>query len=286
MTKEWPRISQLGDFVVKAGSVLGQRMISDFELVYFPKPSGSRYIIEQKVYALDHPCVILTPPDTLHEYHFSADAPTRHLFAHFIPGSFLEKLVRSKERLDFIPLVEPSTTPGYMHELMMLAAAKSEQWFERCNALLYVTLTDLLMREQRVAGELLPIEIQHAKHYMEEHLHESLSVADIATAVGWSHGHLTRSFQLHVGMNPRAFIASRRVERACQLLISSTASVKEIAYSVGFADEHYFSRCFRTLKGMTASAYRDKYTDSRSMHVVPSVTWHETEYPLNTYFTT
>lgn len=47
-----------------------------------------------------------------------------------------------------------------------------------------------------------------------------------------------------------------RVEIACKLLISSKATVSEVAQRLGFADTGKFSRAFRRLTGLTPSDHR------------------------------
>jgi YesN/AraC family two-component response regulator len=53
-----------------------------------------------------------------------------------------------------------------------------------------------------------------------------------------------------------------RMDEACQLLLYSSLSVKEVADQSGFANEHYYSRLFTKIKGLSATAFRERYTVS------------------------
>ena len=49
-----------------------------------------------------------------------------------------------------------------------------------------------------------------------------------------------------------------RIEKACELLETTAASVAEVAERVGFADATYFSRVFAREKKMSPLAWRRK----------------------------
>jgi transcriptional regulator GlxA family with amidase domain len=48
-----------------------------------------------------------------------------------------------------------------------------------------------------------------------------------------------------------------RIKHACQLLRQTTKTVAEVAYSCGFSDPKYFSRCFKQSIGMSPTDYKN-----------------------------
>ena len=78
---------------------------------------------------------------------------------------------------------------------------------------------------------------------------------DIAKAVGVSRSHLYRVFIAAVGQSPIDYLTAYRVDEACALLKNTNLSIAEIAVSVGFFDQFYFSRVFKKVKGMPPSRY-------------------------------
>lgn len=83
-----------------------------------------------------------------------------------------------------------------------------------------------------------------------------LSLPQIARRVGVSPSHLVRVFQANLACSPMRYLAEMRVRHAQGLLLRSTLSIKEIAYTVGFHDQLYFSRVFRQETGMSPRAFR------------------------------
>ena len=59
----------------------------------------------------------------------------------------------------------------------------------------------------------------------------------------------------NVGQSPIDYLTNYRISEACSLLKNSNLSIAEIAVSVGFFDQFYFSRVFKKVKGVPPSKY-------------------------------
>ncbi len=57
-------------------------------------------------------------------------------------------------------------------------------------------------------------------------------------------------------LHRHAYVVRRRLERACHLMITSSASLSEIALSVGFSDQAHLCRLFRPAFGQSPSSWR------------------------------
>jgi AraC family transcriptional regulator len=92
--------------------------------------------------------------------------------------------------------------------------------------------------------------------YIEEHVADDISLATLADLARLSSYHFCRSFKRSFGMPPHRYHASRRIERAKQLLVDRELSVTTIAMDIGFNDTSTFSAAFHRLTGQTPSRYR------------------------------
>lgn len=100
--------------------------------------------------------------------------------------------------------------------------------------------------------------VLNAVKYIQFNYSHNIGVDDIADAVGVSRSHLYRVFMSNTGLSPIDYLTNFRIGEACALLEKTTLSVAEIAYSVGFFDQFYFSRVFKKAKGMPPSKYLAK----------------------------
>jgi AraC family transcriptional regulator len=84
----------------------------------------------------------------------------------------------------------------------------------------------------------------------------TLSIGEMAKHVAMSPYHFLRVFRDVTGMTPHQFILRARLQDAAVQLRSSTKPVTDIALDTGFSDLSTFNRQFRSVIGMTPTAYR------------------------------
>lgn len=89
--------------------------------------------------------------------------------------------------------------------------------------------------------------------------HEDKDVSFYAGMCNLSISHFTHRFKAVTGKSLKEYVAYIRVEKAKELLYNTNLSVKEIAESVGYSDQNYFSRIFKKYSGESPLGYRKKY---------------------------
>ncbi|OGV65968.1 MAG: hypothetical protein A3K19_03450 [Lentisphaerae bacterium RIFOXYB12_FULL_65_16] len=83
-----------------------------------------------------------------------------------------------------------------------------------------------------------------------------LNLPALAGEAGFSEVTFRRQWKRLVGVSPHHYMTRLRVRHACRLLVETHESVADIARACAFPDPLYFSRVFRQVAGMTATAYR------------------------------
>lgn len=104
--------------------------------------------------------------------------------------------------------------------------------------------------------------MQKAVHFMQEHLHEPVTLDNIALAAGLSVSFFCRKFKQETGYTPIEYCNHLRMQKACHLLHFTNLRTNEIALRVGIGDPFYFSRLFKKQLGMSPSNYRKQETQS------------------------
>ena len=90
------------------------------------------------------------------------------------------------------------------------------------------------------------------------HLADGWSASDYARALNISTGHLSRMCRAASGIGAAAYIEQKRIMEACRLLAFTALPMAEIGYRLGYSDPSYFSKRFRSIRGITPSGYRSK----------------------------
>ena len=106
-------------------------------------------------------------------------------------------------------------------------------------------------------GELSREKLMRAVDYIEDRLHEDLTVAGIARAVHMSPFHFTRLFKKSTGQSPYRYVIEARAKRAKALLKSRKFSISEVAHQVGFADQSHLTHHVKRFYGVTPKMLLD-----------------------------
>ncbi|WP_069386213.1 helix-turn-helix transcriptional regulator [Cellulosimicrobium cellulans] len=103
------------------------------------------------------------------------------------------------------------------------------------------------------------VHLRRARDHADAHFTEPLTLADLAAVAGYSPHHFARAFSRAFGTSPIAYLATRRVERAKDLLRSANLTVTEVCHAVGFTSLGTFSARFTAIVGVTPTAYRAEH---------------------------
>ncbi len=83
-----------------------------------------------------------------------------------------------------------------------------------------------------------------------------LSVAELASAAGFSETYFRKLFISRFGITPSKYIIQTRISRTIELMAFDGLTLEEIATECGFASLQYFSKIFKATTGEAPAAYR------------------------------
>ena len=98
--------------------------------------------------------------------------------------------------------------------------------------------------------------LQRVYDYIEAHLDDRLTLAELAGVACLSPYHFSRSFKQAVGVGTQRYVMLRRLERAKSLMRRSNQPLALIAQEAGFTDQSHLTAIFRRETGMTPGRYR------------------------------
>ena len=94
--------------------------------------------------------------------------------------------------------------------------------------------------------------------YLNDELHETKTLEELANLVFISPYHFARMFKNTFGISPHKFQMRLKIERAKQLMQANraSASLTQIAFDLGFADQSHFSNNFKRLTGISPRQFK------------------------------
>ncbi len=86
-----------------------------------------------------------------------------------------------------------------------------------------------------------------------------IKVSEIAEHFGYNKRYISYLFKTIAGISLKQYIIQEKVEMAKFLLCDTNNNISDIAYQLGFNDNHNFMKAFKKLVGLTPTQYRNAY---------------------------
>lgn len=100
--------------------------------------------------------------------------------------------------------------------------------------------------------------VEHAIQIMHTHLHELLTLEDLAAVAYLSPFHFTRVFGRLIGIPPGKFLSALRFQEARRLLVTTELSVTDICFEVGYTSIGSFTSRFTHRVGLSPRLLRQR----------------------------
>lgn len=112
-----------------------------------------------------------------------------------------------------------------------------------------------VMERPKLSDDGLTDYVAQFKQSMLEHCGTSPDIEEIARLSGVSYTHFYQVFKRLTGLSPLQWITVIRMNESLRLLANKPSTIMEVAHSVGYSDELYFSRQFKKHIGLSPTKY-------------------------------
>lgn len=116
-------------------------------------------------------------------------------------------------------------------------------------------LTDAVRRHRHQIGDYSE-PVKKAVEFLSLNFSQKITLPQLAANIGLSEVYLSKVFKKEVGMTIFQYIAHLRCTQAAEMLRGSDISIQEISNYVGYPDNNYFVKVFKSYYNMTPSEYR------------------------------
>lgn len=196
--------------------------------------------------------------------------------------TFLQK-IRNNDDTSHIPFILLTAKSNIYDELEGISSGADDYITKPFNAKLLKAKIDNIIRQRQrfshylangtvAVSEPSDEEMNSAKSYMtaqdeefikniisliDENLDNSeLTIDELVSKTNFSRRVFYNKIKSLTGLAPVEFVREIRIKRAAVLILSGDYMIKEIAYMVGFSDQKYFTRCFKSIYGVIPSEYK------------------------------
>ena len=125
----------------------------------------------------------------------------------------------------------------------------------RCALIFHELIMIISERLASEKGRVVDETAYEIKAFIDRNIYERIGIEDIAGHINLSQSQVNRIFKKSFDVTPYNYILNRKIDTAKLLLKNTSLTVKEIAYKLNFADEHYFSNLFLEKTGVRPKNY-------------------------------
>lgn len=239
------------------------RVLQEYQLVYIPEGRGTLTTHTAGRLTLEAGSMFLLFPNEWHTYQPDEATGWKQYWLGF-KGINIDNRVEQ----GFLDKEHPLFRVGRNEEIVRLyrqaidIAHREEAHFQQMLAgitnyllgLMYSLDRNSRFNEDRETVEL----IGRARICMREEVESNLSAQDVANRIGMSYSLFRKQFKEYTGLSPALYFQEIKLQRAKELLRTTTLSIKEIAYTLHFESADYFSAQFKKKTGRRPGEFRSE----------------------------
>lgn len=238
------------------------RRLSEYQILYISKGQGifeSEVTGQRKIIAGD---VIILFPNIWHRFKPLFNVGWDEYWIEF-DGDLIQQI----HTREFLKPENPLISIGFPEDIVDNFLKVINMLIEERPGFQYIASGILIQilgqlfatkKYQSFNGKIVENQIRQAKLMILENMHSTISQENIAKNIGMGYSLYRKKFKEYTGISPAQFQINLRINKAKELLISSSKPLKELANSLGFESSDYFFRLFKQKTGFTPSNFREK----------------------------
>lgn len=238
------------------------RVLNEYQLLYITEGEGIFNSAHAKDIPLKAGDLFLLFPGEWHTYHPTGKNGWKSYWI-----GFKGKNVDDRVKAGFLSVDKPIYHVGFSADIIRLyeeAYKRAQEEASYSQQILagivnhLVGLMYALERSMELSKDHTRVDmINLARLRIRESLEVDLTIQQVAEELGVSYSNFRKLFKEFTGISPALYQQDLRLQRAKELLATTTLSIKEIAYRLRFESPDYFSSKFKIKTGKKPSEFRN-----------------------------
>jgi len=235
------------------------KVSNEFKLIYITNGIGYVCFDNAPELEISKGKILLISPNQKYTYYHINTSEWKEYFIRFETDMVFSMLIRK-----FFPIENSIIDIGFNEELMKLFhraidvvqnGLKSSQVY--LSGMLFHVLGLIIAESKNKTLEKKERQkIEQAKIIMNENVYEDMPIQNIASQLNLSYALFRRNFKKYTNESPARYYNDIKLNKAKQMLVESTDSIKEISFKLQFTSLEYFSTSFKRMTGLTPSEFR------------------------------
>lgn len=203
--------------------------------------------------------LVLVPPGTAHYYHSSSGEDLEYYALRIHQGCDPE----TAGQLSALgSCTAQSSCIGALQSLLDAVSGLASQnggVIDRTIQIIFLAIWELTDQELSRLGEKIDISIPEYANdilcYLQEHLHEKITLADLSQQFNLSASHISRVFSKAYHVSPIQYLIMSRMSRARTYILNERLPPAEIARRLAYGDTYQFVSAFTKFFGCRPEEY-------------------------------
>lgn len=242
-------------------SVVTGRTLHEYVIIYITNGRGTFYSQGQE-YEVIPGTILFLFPGIKHAYKPDFETGWDEYWVGF-EGKYIDLLYESKvidhnRPVFYVGLHDVIIT--HFHTIFRRIKKQKPYYQMRASANIMMLIADIFSYTKDSAEtNNAALLVDKIKCLFEENLYATIELEEIAAKLNLSSSYVGDVFKSYTGMTPYQYFLHLKVNKAKEMLEAGELSIKEIAYTLAFEDQYYFSRLFKKKTGVSPSKWTEFY---------------------------
>ncbi|RXZ79200.1 helix-turn-helix domain-containing protein [Paenibacillaceae bacterium] len=119
----------------------------------------------------------------------------------------------------------------------------------------------LRQRKHALSHGTSPLLAEQVIRYLSRNYRSAISIESLALTLNYSPQYVSRKFKEQTGRSPMEYVIKLRMDKSQELLLTTDATLREVAAHVGYPDLFYFNRMFKKTFGAAPGHFRNQHVN-------------------------